>query len=183
MASLWSPSKPGIDADFLLAKPVTRPQILTAKLLAVFTSLTVTNAVVWIASILSVSLFNGGRSYEMSTLILLLGSIVVFQLVFLTLGVVFSLMTKRMRSVMPLFHGVGLSGMYVLSAFGGLVGDVKLELITPFKHFEPNFIVTNAALDTPLVVISLVYIVLAVVGSYMLYTRDATSKQPHRRQP
>ena len=168
--SLVSIEETEMTADFLLAKPVTRPQILTAKLLAVFTSLTITNAVVWIASILSVSMFNGGRPYELNTLFLLLGSIVFFQLVFLTLGVVFSLMTKRMRSVMPYSMGLAF-GMYVLSAFGGLVGDVKLELITPFKHFEPNYIVSNAALDTPLVMISLVYIVLAVVGSYMLYTR------------
>ena len=168
--SLVSIEESEMTADFLLTKPVTRPRILTSKLLAVFTGLTLTNAVVWICSFLFISLFRGGREYDTRILLLLLSSIILFQLVFLTLGVVISLMVKRVRSVMPYSMGLAF-GMYVLSAFGGLLGDVKLERITPFKHFEPNYIISNAAYDLPLVLISVIYIVAAVAGSYVLYTR------------
>jgi ABC-2 type transport system permease protein len=62
-------------------------------------------------------------------------------------------------------------GMYVLSAFGSMLGESIFENITPFKHFEPNYIVQNAAYDLPLVSISVVVIVISLVGSYLLYSR------------
>jgi ABC-2 type transport system permease protein len=61
-------------------------------------------------------------------------------------------------------------GLYVLSAFSGMLGDDKLEIITPFKHFDPNYIITNAAYD-PLVLISVAAILISVSGSYVLYIR------------
>jgi len=81
-----------------------------------------------------------------------------------------SLLMKRVRSVTPLSMGLAF-GMYVLSAFGGMLGDSKLELITPFKHFDPHYIIQNMAYDLPLVLISVSAIVVSIVGSYLLYTK------------
>ena len=61
--------------------------------------------------------------------------------------------------------------MYVLSAFAGVFGDVKLEYITPFKHFEPAYIVENASFNTPLVLISLSITIISLVVAYWLYLR------------
>ena len=62
-----------------------------------------------------------------ATLFLLLLSIVIFQLFFLSVGLVISLLVKRVRSVTP--YGLGLAfGAYILSAFSGIFGEVKLEL-------------------------------------------------------
>ena len=157
-------------ADFLLTKPVTRTQILTSKLLAALVSLTITNAVVWISTIVFLNLFKGDRSYDGGPLTLLLASIVVFQLFFLSVGVVVSLIVKRIRSVTPYSMGLGF-GMYVLSAFSGLLGESVLEKITPFKHFDPNYILQHGAYDTPLALVSLSVIVVCVVLSYVLYVR------------
>jgi ABC-2 type transport system permease protein len=99
----------------------------------------------------------------------LLASIVLFQLVFLMLGLFISLLVRRVRNVTPFAMGLAF-GMYVLSAFGGMLGDVKLELITPFKHFDPNYIISHQAYPSTLW-ISLVYIVVAAVGTYVLYLR------------
>ncbi|NIV34350.1 MAG: hypothetical protein GWN58_34290 [Anaerolineae bacterium] len=52
-----------------------------------------------------------------------------------------------------------------------MLGDVKLELITPFKHFDPNYILNNAAYDLPLVLISVAAVIISVAGSYWLYSR------------
>ncbi len=157
-------------ADFLLAKPVGRTQILTSKLLAVLSSLIITDTVVWITSFLSISLFKGDATYETSSLLLLLMSVVPFQLFFLAVGLVVSLLVKRIRSVTPYAMALGF-GMYVLSVFGDLLGESALEKITPFKHFEPNYIVQHTAYDVPLVLISISAIVVSLVGSYLLYTR------------
>lgn len=155
-------------ADFLLAKPVGRAHILTSKLLAAFTGLTITNIVVWVSSFVFINMFRAGRAYDTKTLLLLLLSIVVFQLFFLSVGILISLLMKRVRSVTSVSMALAF-GMYVLSAFGGMLGDDTLDVITPFKHFEPNYIIANAAYDVPLVLLSVAVIIISMVGSYALY--------------
>ena len=157
-------------ADFLLTKPVTRTQILTSKLLAVLAGLTITNVIVWISCFVFLSLFKGDMAFETKPLLLLLLSIVVFQLFFLAVGLVISLLVKRVRSVTPYAMGLGF-GMYVLSVFGDMLGDSVLEKITPFKHFDPGYIIQNGAYNAPLVLISVAAIVICLAASYALYAR------------
>ena len=157
-------------ADFLLAKPVGRSQILTSKLLAALSGLIITDIVVWIASVVFINLFRGDATYETGALVLLLLSIVPFQLFFLAVGLVVSLLVKRIRSVTSYAMALGF-GMYVLSVFGDMLGESALEKITPFKHFEPNYIIQHKAYDLPLVLVSLGVILISLVGSYLLYAR------------
>jgi ABC-2 type transport system permease protein len=104
----------------------------------------------------------------LSTLLLLLFSVILFQLFFFSVGLMISLLVKRVRSVTP--YSLGLAfGSYVLSAFSGVFGDVKLEYITPFKHFEPTYIINNGTLNTPLVLINIAITILALVAGYWLY--------------
>jgi ABC-2 type transport system permease protein len=158
-----------LTADFLMTKPVSRRRILFSKVLAALTGLTITNIVVWISSFIFINMFRGGRPFDSGTLVKLLLSIIVFQLVFLTLGMVISLLVRRVRNVTPFSMGLAF-GMYVLGAFGGMLGDVKLELITPFKHFDPNYIIKNQAYPST-IWISVAYIVIAAIGTYVLYQR------------
>ncbi|MBN1581063.1 MAG: ABC transporter permease subunit [Anaerolineae bacterium] len=157
-------------ADFLLSKPVGRSQILTSKLLAALAGLTITNLVVWICSFGFIELFKGERTYDAKPLLLLLLSVVVFQLFFFSVGLVISLLVKRIRSVTPYAMALGF-GMYVLSVFGDMLGESALEKITPFKHFDASYILQHGAYDVPLVLVSVVVIVISLVGSYLLYTR------------
>ncbi|MBU0494278.1 MAG: ABC transporter permease [Chloroflexi bacterium] len=157
-------------ADFLLPKPVGRTQILTSKFLAALGGLTITNIVVWISSFGLINVFKGDATYDPQPLVLIMLGIVVFQLFFLTVGLVISLLVKRVRSVLPYSMGLAF-GMYVLSVFGDMLGDNVLEKITPFKHFDPSYVIQNGTYDLPLVLISVVVIVISLVGSYVLYTR------------
>src|SRR3990172_3825821 len=159
-----------LPAAFLRSKPVSRTQVLTSKLLAALTSLIITNLIVWVSSFVAILLFRGDREYDTRTLLLLLLSIVIFQLFFLSVGLVISVLVKRVRSVTPYSLGLGF-GAYVLSAFSGILGDVKLELITPFKHLDPARIVRDGAYDTPLVLINVTVSVIALAASYWLYVR------------
>jgi len=159
-----------LTADFLLAKPVGRNQILTSKLLSALSGLLITDIVVWISSFVFIELFRGDRTYEIKPLILLLLSVFVFQLFFLSVGLVISLLVRRVRSVTPYAMALGF-GMYVLSAFGSMLGESKIENITPFKHFDAGYIVQNAAYNLPLVSISVAVILISLVGSYLLYAR------------
>jgi ABC-2 type transport system permease protein len=168
--SLVSIEERELTADFLLAKPVGRIQILTSKLLAAISSLTITNFVVWVSSFVFITMFNKGSGLDTKALVVLLLSIVVFQLFFLTVGMLISLLVKRVRNVTP-FSMALVFGLYLLNAFGGMLGQDSLEIISPFKQFEPNYIIKNAAYDLPLVLISLSVIIISVAGSYGLYSK------------
>ncbi|OJX39623.1 MAG: hypothetical protein BGO78_05025 [Chloroflexi bacterium 44-23] len=159
-----------LTADFLLAKPVSRTQIMTGKLLAALTALTITNLAVWASTLLVINLFNAGNEYQTGSFIILLLSILPFQLFFLAVGLLISLLVKRVRSVTPLSMALAF-GMYLLVAFGGMLGKDSLELISPFRHFDSNYILSHSAFETPLVVINIAVSVLALVGSYILYKR------------
>jgi ABC-2 type transport system permease protein len=168
--SLVSVEERELTADFLLTKPVGRPKILTSKLLAAITGLAITNLVIWISSFAVISMFRDERPYETKTLVLLLLTITFLQLFFLSVGMFISLFKKRIRSVTPYSMGL-VFGLYILSAFSSMIGDDILSNITPFKHFEANYIVSNGAFDTPLVLFSVSLIIISIVGSYILYTR------------
>jgi len=167
--SLVSIEEREFTADFLLAKPVGRGKIMTVKLLAALAALTVTNLSVWLSSFLVINYLNEGPPIENKPLVVLLASIVVFQLFFLTVGLLISLLMKRVRSVIPLSMALAF-GMYVVSAFGGMLGDDTLDVISPFKHFEPNAILTNSAYDS-LALITVAAILVAVPASYLLYAK------------
>jgi ABC-2 type transport system permease protein len=159
-----------LTADFLLTRPITRSQVLTSKLLAAAAGLLFTALVVTVSAYGSIALFRDGRPYDSGRLALLMLSLPLFQFFFLSLGLLISLLVKRVRSTTPYALGMAF-GAYVLNAFGGGLGDVKLELITPFKHFEPNFIIREGQLDTPLVLINLAVATLALMFSYFRYLR------------
>ncbi len=157
-------------ADFLLTKPVKRSQVLTSKLLAALTGLTITNAIVWVSTFVFLAIFKSDKTYPIMPLVLLLLSVSVFQLFFLCVGLVVSLLVKRIRSVIPYAMGLGF-GMYVLSVFGDLLGTSILEKITPFKHFDPTYILQRQSYDVPLVLVSVAVILISAVGSYALYVK------------
>jgi ABC-2 type transport system permease protein len=168
--SLVSVEETDLTADFLLAKPVGRTQIMTSKFIAAITGLTITNLVVWISSFVFLRMYSDGGQFETKPVLVLMLSIAIFQLFFLTVGMLISLLVKRVRSVTP-FSMALVFGMYVLNAFGGMIGEDKLEILSPFKHFEPNYILKHAAYDLPLAWISVAVIVISVLGSYVLYSR------------
>lgn len=157
-------------ADFLLSKPVTRTQVLNAKLAAVLVGLALTQAVIGAASFGFVNVFREGRPYDPDAMVLILMGLIPFQLFFLMVGVVISLLLHRVRSVT--FYALALAlGMYLLSAFSDITGDVKLENLTPFKHFDATYVVQHGGYDLSLVAISVVVVILATIGSYRLYVR------------
>jgi ABC-2 type transport system permease protein len=168
--SLVSVEERELTADFLLTKPVGRTKILTSKLLAALTSLAITNAVIWVTSFITIIVFRDGRPYDTSTLVLLLLTTTFLALFFLMVGLLISLLVRKIRNVTPFSMGL-VFGMFVINAFGGMIGEDKLTYITPFSHFDANYIVENAAFDLPLVSISVAVIVISVAASYWLYEK------------
>lgn len=159
-----------LTADFLMSKPVSRAQIFVSKLVAALSGLALTQAIVWAATLGLVEAFRAGHPYDPDLLLYMLGGLVPFQLFFFSVGLLISLLVRRVRSVTP--YGLGLGfGMYMLGAFGDLLGEAKLEYLTPFKHFNPEYAVTHGHFDSTLVGLNLAIMLAALVVGYLRYLR------------
>ncbi|MGI6366846.1 MAG: ABC transporter permease subunit [Anaerolineae bacterium] len=159
-----------LTADFLLTRPVTRVRLMTQKLLAASAALWITALVVTIGSLAAVALFRDGAAVPPRPLAALLLSVPLFQHVFLALGLVLSLLMHRVRSVPPLSLAL-VFALYLLNAFGALVGERGLEVLSPFRHWSPAEIVARGGWEWPLVAISLAATAVAIPLAYRLYAR------------
>lgn len=157
-------------ADFLMTKPVSRQKIWVSKVLATLTSLLVTDVALFVMVFGLIPLFDQGNSYDSALLTKLLLTVIPFQLFFFSLGLAISLLVRRVRNVTP--YGLGLGfGTYVLNAFSGTLGESKLEWLTPFKHFDPAYLIQHNALDNRLWPISVLVIVSGLLFAYFRYLR------------
>lgn len=159
-----------LTADFLLTKPVSRRTIFLAKFSAAFTSMTVTNIALWVASLLSFSFFKGDENPAMFKVVVLLSSIVLFQLFFLSVGMMISVIVKKIPSVISYSMGLGF-GMFILSSLGKMLSSKFLDVLSPYNHFDPGFILIDGTYDLIPTIISVSIIITSLIASYFLYLR------------
>jgi len=157
-------------AEFLLTRPVTRTKIFISKIFAVITALVITNIATWGSTFLIIELFKGDRSYDVSIIIKMMSSLILFQLFFLGVGMVISMLLKQIKSVLTFSMSLSF-GMYIISTLGSIIGEDKLSYITPFKYFEPSFLVINGQYDRTMVYLCIVIIIISFLASYYLYIK------------
>ncbi|MFZ3373601.1 MAG: ABC transporter permease subunit, partial [Desulfitobacteriaceae bacterium] len=91
-------------ADFLLTKPVSRCKIITAKLLSTLTSLVITDVIYLIITLIMLSLIQSG-AYNLKIFLMISVTLFFVQLLFLSLGVIVSVVVPKIRSVLPISLG------------------------------------------------------------------------------
>ncbi|MCJ7689913.1 MAG: ABC transporter permease, partial [Clostridiaceae bacterium] len=91
-------------ADFLLTKPITRTKVMTSKLIAAVTCLIITNTTYLVVASIMASIVT---TYDYSYKIFFIISITLFfvQLMYLSLGVLISVMASKIKSVIPISMG------------------------------------------------------------------------------
>ena len=159
-----------LTADFLYAKPVSRGRVLGAKYLAAMGALLVTNAAVWAGTFLSITWFGGDDPYDLRALITLLLSVPVFQLFFFSLGFLVTALAKKPTAVLGPAVGIA-SILYMLNALRRIVGGELLGLLSPYYHFDPNYILARGEWNLALVSISVGFIAGANIAACLLFAR------------
>jgi ABC-2 type transport system permease protein len=168
--SILSEEERDMTADFLLTRPITRTRVFLTKTLAAFCALLITWAFTIGSTFMNVELFRAGKDYDSTILVKMTVFMILFQLFFFSVGMLVSVILKKIKSVLP--YAMGLSfGMYMISTVGSIIGEDTLGYITPFKYFEPNYLIINGNYDTLMVVICCSVIAAAMVSSYILYIR------------
>ena len=159
----------GKTADFLLTKPITRTRVITAKLLAVLTCLAISSAIfLAVATVSAFSVSPGGFDY--GTFLLMTLSFFYLQLIFAALGFIVSVLVTKIESVLP----VSLStvfGFYIIGSVVAALDDERIYYLTPFKYFDPVYIVQNSAYQLKYIIISVAIIMLAVAAGIIVYKR------------
>lgn len=157
-------------ADFLLSKPISRKTIFLSKFFAALTALTIVNAVVWVFSFISLLSFNSGMEVDYLGTIILLSSIIFIQLFFLCVGLLISVLVKKVTSVIGYAMGLGF-GLFILSSFGKMLSIEVLEMLTPFSHFDPLYILVNQSYNIPYFIINVLITILSFSLAYFLYQK------------
>ncbi|MGI8383446.1 ABC transporter permease subunit [Robertmurraya sp. P23] len=155
--------------DFLLTKPVSRSTIIVSKLSAAFVSIAITSlsfilCAYFIASYVKTENFNEQAFFLLSF------SLFFVQVMFLAIGVIASMLLPKLKSVLSLSLGV-VFAFFFIGMFGSTVGEASVRYITPFKYFDSMYIIKNSQYEWSYLIVGLVWIVAALVASFVIYTK------------
>ena len=156
-------------ADFLLTKPVTRSHIMTAKLLAMLTSLAITNVVYFIAAMLMATTI---KTATFSVKIFFMISITLFfvQLMFMALGVIISVIFPKIKSVLPITLGT-VFGFFIIGMLSSTIGDKASRFLIPFKYYDTGYIIKNSSYEVSFIIIEILFIMATIFASYVIYAK------------
>lgn len=159
----------GKTADFLLTKPIKRTQVLTSKIMAGVTSLVITNVIyILVATITASTVKNDEFSLKIFFMISI--TLLFVQLIFMSLGVIVSVILPRIKSVLPISLATVFTFYFISFLSSGDADDV-IRYFTPFKYFRPDYIIENNGYDRISVIITLVFIVGSITASYVIYSK------------
>lgn len=156
-------------AEFLLAKPVNRIQVLTAKLLAALALLVITN-VAFIAAMWAGISFLADTSMDGKIFILMTLTLFIVQLFFLGLGFLISVTAPKIRSVLSISLST-VFAFYIIGVFESLIGSKAVRYITPFRFFDNQYIIEKGSYEPAFLVLEVVFLAAVIVAAYYFYLR------------
>ncbi|PLR99243.1 ABC transporter permease subunit [Bacillus sp. T33-2] len=156
-------------ADFLLTKPVTRTEVLTAKLLAALVSIVVTYIFYFVAASY-VALQVKTDNFSLKIFFLLSLTILFIQLIFLALGVIISVMVQKIKSVLTVSLAT-VFAFYFLGLFSDTTGDEVKRYFSPFKYFDTTYIMKHSSYEASFLIAGAVIIIVAIAASYVVYLK------------
>lgn len=154
-------------AEFLLTHPISRVSIIAQKLLSVLTQIVVLNIVVVAVSLISAAAID--ESFEMKEFILLHVAYLIMQLEISCICFGISAFIRR-GSI-----GIGL-GLALAFYFMNLVCNMTeqaefLRYITPYAYADASNIISEARLDTLLIVIGIIIAVIGATVGFIRYSK------------
>ena len=157
-------------ADFLLVKPVSRTEIVSAKLLAALSTVVITN-IIFIS--LTILMANLAKTEDFSLKLFFMINLTMFfvQIMFVAIGMVASVFFKKIKNVLPISLGF-VFGFYLIGSLLVTDSSNKAErLLSPFKYFDITYIIQNGSYETLYLVVAAVIVMVSVAVSYFVYNK------------
>lgn len=156
--------------EFLIAKPISRKVIITAKLLAALVNVVIINIVSLLSSIAIVSSFNANEDIT-GEIILLHVSMFLVQLIYLSLGTVLAALMRKSKKSGAIATNILIIG-FVISKVTDLVEELKaLNIFAPFNYFNLERLVKNNEMSMVITILSIMLIAGFSVLTYYFYQR------------
>ncbi len=156
-------------ADFLLAKPIKRIQIVHAKLAAALTYIVITNIIFSVVAFMSLKSI-ADQNFSSTILLLFLGSLFCTQLFFLTFGMLLSVFMDKLKTVVPISLGA-VFGFFIVNMLNESLAGKPLSVLTPFAYFNANYIYVNSAYNTKWVILNFVLVIAFTSVTYIKYIK------------
>lgn len=156
-------------ADFLLTKPITRKAILTAKISAAFTSILFTSIVYIIASWLVVAVV-ATDEYSSKAFLLISISLFLLQVIFLAIGILFSVFLPKIKSVLTVSLGT-VFAFFIIGMLSSSSVDEFKRYLSPFKYFDSYYIIKHTSYEGAFLAVGLGIVLFALIASYIHYVK------------
>lgn len=157
-------------SEFLLVKPISRNQIMTAKLAAALVNVVIFNLITLFTSIKVVAAYNDGQAPTKDILLLMTGMFIL-QLLFLFLGTGIAAISKHPKRAASI-GTVVLLATFIISVMVELNSKLEsLKYITPFEYFEAKNLLANGSLDPIFVTLSVFLIACFVTVTYLFFKK------------
>lgn len=154
--------------DFLITKPVRRSTILTMKLAAIVTILTVTNLCLFAFTFVGMSIT--GETFSMVGLVLVSFVMYLCSIIFASIGILLGATLRKLRSIAPYALGI-VTGFFILNMMKGIFDDPWIQWLSPFQFFDKFEVISTQSLD-PIFLAWSCFLILAMIGvSYLVYTK------------
>lgn len=152
-------------AEFLLSHPVSRPWIVSQKLLAVMLQIVIMNAAVFALSALSVAAIGEEIPWKELCLLHLAYFLVQLELA----GICFGVSAFLRQSGLGI--GIGIAAvMYFLNITANISKDAEfLKYITPFGYAEGADIIANGRLNAEMLLLGMVYAAIGISVAFWKY--------------
>ncbi len=156
--------------EFLMAKPVSRASIITAKLSVAVINVLIINLITLLSSILMVSAYNKGESIT-GEIVVFLVDMLITQLIFLSIGTLLSALYRKPKASGALATGI-LFVAYIISKVTDITDQLDfLNVLSPLKYFSYRRIEEGNGLNAGIVILSMVLITVCIYLTYLCYQR------------
>lgn len=157
-------------AEYLFTLPVSRKKVIGSKIASGIINLIILNVITGITMILSTLSYDKEEGFYSFIALMFIG-VFLIQLIFLSIGMLVSSLNKRYKKS----GNISVSILMITFILASLINTVDkldfLKVLTPFKYFDPSYILKENTLEPIFILISIVIILMGIGGSLLFYPK------------
>lgn len=123
-------------AEFLLTRPVTRPEVVWSKLAAFFTYLLLLNVIILVTGFVSLEIFKGNSHFSLAAFLVHSFYSFLLMLIFGAVGFFLSLLIRRGRPITNISIGIVVGGYFIDVISKVTLSADKIGYMSPFKFVD-----------------------------------------------
>ncbi|OEF99924.1 hypothetical protein BHF71_07395 [Vulcanibacillus modesticaldus] len=156
--------------EFLLAKPITRNNIINNKLGVALLNIFLFNFIITLVTLTSFEIYKPG-GYDVDRLILLMFGAFLMHLTFAAVTLALSVFFIKTKQIYPMSIGIVL-----ITYFLGIISNVSdkfsfLKYFSPFKYIDPPNIIADGKIELIYLLIMTLTIILGTGITYYIYNK------------